>query len=157
MHCWKETALGTFLFNNFVYRRLLEVFITWFILFCYKDRWVRISWFLTNMAGTVWDGANRTLFKTPDLKNYEPWRNVVRGKRTCTADMCVALDVQKENHSDPIDRKIIAQALQKRIFYVWQNRFKYLLTDDFAPLNTRQPRSCQHSARDHRRYQKMII
>ena len=66
------------------------------------------------MAGTVWDGANRTLFKTPDLKNYEPWRNVVRGKRTCTADMCVTLDVEEENHSDPIDRKIIAQALQKK-------------------------------------------
>ena len=64
------------------------------------------------MAGT--DGANRTLFKRPDLKNYEPWRNVVRGKRTCTADICVALDVEEENHSDPIDRKIIAQALQKR-------------------------------------------
>ena len=66
------------------------------------------------MGDTVWDGADRTLFKTPDLKNYQPWRYVVRGKRTCTTDMCVALDVQEENHSDPIDRKLIAQALQKR-------------------------------------------
>ena len=32
----------------------------------------------------------------------------------CTGDMCVALDVQEENDSDPIDRKLIAQALQKR-------------------------------------------
>ena len=62
----------------------------------------------------MWDGPNRTLFKTPDLKNYQAWRNVVRGKRMCTADMCVALDVQEENHSGPIDRKLIAQALQKR-------------------------------------------
>ena len=62
----------------------------------------------------MWDGANRTLFKRPDLKNYQPWRNVVRGKRTCNADMCVVLDVQEENHSGPIDRKLIAQALQKR-------------------------------------------
>ena len=30
--------------------------------------------------------------------------------------MCVALDVQEENHSGPIDRKLIAQALQKRNF-----------------------------------------
>ena len=59
-------------------------------------------------------GANRTLFKTPGLKNYQPWRNVVRGKRTCAADMCMALDVQEENHSGPIDRKFIAQALEKR-------------------------------------------
>ena len=66
------------------------------------------------MGDTVWDGANRTLVKTPDLKNYQPWRNVVRGKRTCTADICVALDVQEENHSGPIDRKLIAQVLQKR-------------------------------------------
>ena len=65
------------------------------------------------MGDAVWDGANRTLFKTPDLKNYQPWRSVVRGKRTCTADMCVALDVQEENHSGPIDRKHIEQALQK--------------------------------------------
>ena len=41
-------------------------------------------------------------------------RIVVRGKMTCTVDMCVALDVQEENHSSPIDRKLIAQALQKR-------------------------------------------
>ena len=40
-------------------------------------------------------------------------RVVVRGKMTCTVDMCVALDVQEENHSSPIDRKLIAQALQK--------------------------------------------
>ena len=36
---------------------------------------------------------------------------MVRGKRTCTADMCVALDVQEENHSDPIDRKLIVQIM----------------------------------------------
>ena len=59
----------------------------------------------------MWDGANRTLFKTPDLKNYQPWRNVVGGKRMCTTDMCVALDVQEENYSDPIDRNLNAQAL----------------------------------------------
>ena len=107
-------SLGTFLYIHFAERRLLEVDITWFILFCYKDREVRISLFLNNMGDTVWDGANRTLFKTPNLKNYQRWCNVVRGKRTCTADMCVALDVQEENHSGPIDRKLIAQALQKR-------------------------------------------
>ena len=28
--------------------------------------------------------------------------------------MCVTLDVQEENHSGPIDRKLIVQALQKR-------------------------------------------
>ena len=66
------------------------------------------------MGDSVWDGANRTLFKTSDLKNYQPWPNVIRGKRTCTADMCVTLDVQEENHSGPIDRKLIVQALQKR-------------------------------------------
>ena len=66
------------------------------------------------MGDTVWDGANRTVFKTPDLKNYKPWRNVARCKRTRTADICVALDVQEENHSGPIDRELIAQALQKR-------------------------------------------
>ena len=32
----------------------------------------------------------------------------------CTADMCVALDVQERNHSGPIDRKLIVQAFQKR-------------------------------------------
>ena len=101
------------------------------------------------MGDSVWDGPNRTLFKTPDLKNYQPWRNVVRGKRTCTADMCVALDVQEENHSGPIDRKLIAQALQKRNLLRVQNRFKYLLTEDFAPLNSRQPRLCQYSAQNH--------
>ena len=65
------------------------------------------------MGDTVWDGVNRALFKTPELKNYQPWRNVVRNKWTCTTDMCVALDVQEENHSGPIYREVIAQALQK--------------------------------------------
>ena len=33
--------------------------------------------------------------------------------------MCVALDVQEDTHSDPIDRKLIARALQKRnLFHV---------------------------------------
>ena len=66
------------------------------------------------MGDIVCDGSNRILFKTPDLKNYQPWRNVARGTRTCTVDMCVALGVQEENHSGPVDRKLIAQALQKR-------------------------------------------
>ena len=68
------------------------------------------------MGDTVWDGANRTLFKfkIPSLKNYQPWRNMASGKRTRTANMCVAPDVQEENHSGLIDRKLIAQALQIR-------------------------------------------
>ena len=68
------------------------------------------------MGNTVWDEANRTLFKfkIPNLKNYQPWRNVASGKRTRTANMCVVLHVQEENHSGLIDRKLIAQALQKR-------------------------------------------
>ena len=66
------------------------------------------------MGDTVRNGANRTPFKTPDPKNHQPWRNAARGKRTCTADMFVALNVQEENHSGPIDRKLIVQALQKR-------------------------------------------
>ena len=32
--------------------------------------------------------------------------------------MCLALNVQEENHSDLIDRKLIKQALQKEIFHV---------------------------------------
>ena len=86
---------------------------------------------------------------TGPYSNYQPWRNVVRDKRTCTANMCEALDVEEENHFGPIDTKFIALALQKEIFYVWQNRFKYLLTNDFAPLNSRQTRLCQHSAQNH--------
>ena len=35
---------------------------------------------------------------------------------TCTTDMCVRLDVQEENHSGPVDRKLTAQVLQKRNF-----------------------------------------
>ena len=46
------------------------------------------------MGDIVWDRANRTLFKIPDLKNYQPWHNAARGKRTRTADMSVALDVK---------------------------------------------------------------
>ena len=41
-----------------------------------------------------------------DLKNYQPWHNAARGKRTRTADMCVALDAQQQNYSGPIDRKL---------------------------------------------------
>ena len=44
--------------------------------------------------------------QTPDLKNYQPWHNAARGKRTRTTDMCVALDAQQENYSRPIDRKL---------------------------------------------------
>ena len=61
-----------------------------------------------------WDGVSKTLFKTPDLSNYQPWRNVARGKRTCTADMCVAQDVQQENQSAAIDKKDIKQVLHSR-------------------------------------------
>ena len=50
--------------------------------------------------------------------------------------MWLALDVQEENHSGPIDGKIIVQALQNEIFKVWQNRFKSLLSGDYAPLNS---------------------
>ena len=66
------------------------------------------------MGDTVWDGANKALCKSPDFSDYQPWRQVARGKRTYTADMCIAQDVQQENNSAPIDRKYIAQALHKR-------------------------------------------
>ena len=66
------------------------------------------------MGDPVWDGDNKTLFKTPDLSNYQPRINLLRGKRTCIADICVAQDVQQENKSAPIDRKDIAQALHSR-------------------------------------------
>lgn len=66
------------------------------------------------MGDPVWDGQYKTLFKSSDVSDYHPWRQAVRGKRTCTADMCIAQDVQQENHSAPIDRKDIATALYKR-------------------------------------------
>ena len=66
------------------------------------------------MGDLVWDGQNKTLFKSPDVSDYQPWRQTVRGKRTCTTDTCIAQDVQQENHSAPIDRKDIATALHKR-------------------------------------------
>ena len=56
------------------------------------------------------DGTNRTPLKIPDPKNHQPWHNAARGKRTRTEDMCVALDAKEENHSGPIDRKLIPQA-----------------------------------------------
>ena len=86
----------TFLFINFVCRKLLEVGITWLILFCYKERQVRISQFVTNIADTVLTGVNKTLFKTPNLKNYQPWCNVASDKRTFIADMCVSLAFQEQ-------------------------------------------------------------
>lgn len=66
------------------------------------------------MGDTVLDGANKGLFESPNISNYQPWRQVVRGKKTCTADMCITQDVQKENHAAPIDLKDIAEALHKR-------------------------------------------
>ena len=53
-------------------------------------------------------GANKILFKSPDLLTYQPWKEVVCGNRTCTADMCIAQDVQQQDQSTPIDRKDIA-------------------------------------------------
>ena len=65
------------------------------------------------MGETVWDGQNRAIFDTPDLTNYQPWRNVVRGKHTCTGDICVAQDRHFEENSLPINRKNIATTLHK--------------------------------------------
>ena len=66
------------------------------------------------MGETVWDGRNHTLYETPDLSHYQPRRTAARGKRTCTADMCIAQDVQLHEKSAPIDRKDIAKALHER-------------------------------------------
>ena len=60
------------------------------------------------MCDTMLDGAIRTLLETLDFKNYQPWRNVVREKITCTADICAKLDFRDENHCDPIFRKLTA-------------------------------------------------
>ena len=57
------------------------------------------------MGDLVWYGQNKTLFKSPDVSDYQPWRKTARGKATCTTDICIAQDVQQENHSAPIDRK----------------------------------------------------
>lgn len=66
------------------------------------------------MGDAVWDRANKTLFKSPDLCEYELWRQTVCGKQTCTVDMCIALNVQKENHATHIGRKDVAHALHQR-------------------------------------------
>ena len=66
------------------------------------------------MGDAVWDGANKTLFKSPDLSEYRPWKQTVCGKRTCTADMCIAQDAQQESKAAPIDRKDIAHVLHQR-------------------------------------------
>ena len=70
------------------------------------------------MGETVLDGQNRAIFHTqdltPDLTNYQPWRNVARGKHTCIGDMCVPHDRHLEENSAPINRKDIASALHKR-------------------------------------------
>lgn len=66
------------------------------------------------MAETVWNGRKETLYNTPDISSYQPWRTLVWGKRTCTADMCIAQDIRVEEKSAPIDRKDIAQALHLR-------------------------------------------
>ena len=62
---------------------------------------------------TVWDGDNKTLLKSLDVSSYQPWRQVARGKYTCTANITIAQDVQLENHSAPIEREDIATALHK--------------------------------------------
>ena len=66
------------------------------------------------MGDSVWEGENRTLFETPDINNYQPGQTVVRGKRICTTDMCIAQDVQQENKSAPLDCKNVVQVLHKR-------------------------------------------
>ena len=66
------------------------------------------------MGYVVWGGANKSLFKSPDISDYQPWRQVVPGKRTCTADVSIAQDVKQENQATPIDSKNVAQALHKR-------------------------------------------
>lgn len=67
------------------------------------------------MRDSVWYGENRTLFESPDISTYQPWRTVARGKRTCTADLCIVEDVQQENNkSAPLERKDVAQALHHR-------------------------------------------
>ena len=85
-------------------------------LFYIKTHWYKFKLLLLLWGITVWDGANKILFKISNLSNYQPWRNIVRGKRTCTFDMCVAQDVQQQSNSAPIDRKDIAQALHSRNF-----------------------------------------
>ena len=70
--------------------------------------------FIIIMGDTVWDGANRTPFETPDLTNHQPWRYVARGKRTCTVDLCMDdQDVQQEQKSELLDQTDITLALHK--------------------------------------------
>lgn len=67
------------------------------------------------MGDSVRYGENRTLFESPDISTYQPRRTVDRGKRTCTADLCIPEDVQQENNtSAPLKRKDVAQALHHR-------------------------------------------
>ena len=66
------------------------------------------------MGYVVWGGANKSLSKSPDISDYQPWRQVVPGKWTCTADMSIAQDVKQENQVTPIDSKDAAQALHIR-------------------------------------------
>ena len=63
--------------------------------------------------------------------------------------MCVALHVQEENHSGPIDTKLIAQALEKRNLLRVAESIQISPNGRFCSINSRQPRLCQYSAQNH--------
>ena len=89
---------------------ILRLFIFEQIFLSPQVKWIAI---IINKHGLC-EIPQKTLFKTRDLSYYQPWRNVARGKRTCTANMCVAQDVQQENQSAAIDKKDITQVLHSR-------------------------------------------
>ena len=92
------------------------------------------------MGDNVWDGANKTLFKSSDLSKYRPWTVTARGKSTCTAGMSIAQDVQLENQAAPIDRRTSLWPCIGEMFGGWPIHFKSRLTVASALLNLKHPR-----------------
>ena len=60
--------------------------------------------------------------------------------------VCSARCPRKKTGLAPLIENSLRNYCKNQIFYVWQNKFKYLLMDDFVPLISRQPRLYQDSA-----------
>ena len=60
-----------------------------------------------------WDGVNATIYGAPDISTYQPWQVSVKGRKTCTADLCILMNEASENKQALPNRQMIAKALEK--------------------------------------------
>lgn len=95
-----------------------------------------------------WDGVNATIYGAPDISTYQPRKVSVKGRKTCTADLCILMNEASENKQALSNRQMIAKALEKENLLHTIHTIQISTNNRFASIEFRRKKDLEGFCKD---------